>query len=123
MLEANRRPHQPGASREGGSARGAHRPEAEIGLAEARLRPLPALERADHGRRQRPGELRLPDEVRIAELPLDPKVAATPRAELAEAALNPALLAADRDRAQVAADFERVGAEQHQVGGMGGRGP
>ncbi len=67
VLEADRRPHQARARRESELVR-AHRAEAQIGLAEARLGLLAALERADDGRRQRPGELRLPDEVDVAEL-------------------------------------------------------
>ena len=97
MLEADRRPHQARARRQCEPVR-AHRAEAQIGLAEARLGAFAALQRADDGCRQRPSELRLPDEADVAELRLEVEVAVAgaARAKLAEAAVNPASLAIDR---------------------------
>ena len=101
MLEADRRPHQARAGGESDLA-SAHRLEGQIGLAEPRFGPLAALERADDGCRQRPGELRLPDEIDVAELRPEAEIAVAARAKLAEPAVDPAALAVHRDEAKVA---------------------
>ena len=46
---------------------------------------------------------------------LQPEVAVASRAELAESAIDPALLAIDRNQAKVATDFECVGREELKV--------
>ena len=115
VLEADRRPHQAHAARKC-CLGAAHRAEREIGLAEARFGALAALDRRDDRPGQRPGELRLPNEARIAELGSDAKLAVAARAELAEAPFDPALLAVDRDEADIAGDFDRVGSEEPEIG-------
>ena len=117
MLEADRRPHQAGAGGESELVR-PHRAKAQIGLAEAGLGALAALERADDGRRQRTSELRLPDEVDVAELRAQPEIAAAAAAgaQLAEAAVDPALLAVGGDQAHVTGQLQRVGGEKVNIG-------
>ena len=120
VLKADRREHQARAGRECNLA-SAHRSEAEVSLAEARFDAVASLERADDRCRQRPGELRLPDEIDVAQLRPDPEIVATPaRAQLAKTAVDPALLAVDRHEADVADELEGVGREQFQ-GGFGVR--
>ena len=51
----------------------------------------------------------------VAELGLDVQVSGAARAKLAEAAVDPALFAVDRDEADVTIQFERIGREQFQV--------
>src|SRR3954464_8842167 len=65
MLEADRRPHEACTRRECELA-SAHWAEAQIGLAQTRFSALAALERSDDRRRQRPAQLRLPDEIEVA---------------------------------------------------------
>ena len=60
----------------------------------------------------------------VAALRLDSKVAVAPRAQLAEAAVDPAFYAVDRDQPKVAAQFECIAREQAEVGfGACRRGP
>ena len=114
VLEADRREHEAGAGGEGDLA-SAHGPEAQIGLAEAGFGSLPALDRADDRGRQRPGELRLPDEVDVAELRADAEiVSAAARTQLAETAAEPGVFAIDGRHADVTDDFERVGRKQFE---------
>src|SRR5438270_4824381 len=101
MFEAEGRPRQTRAAQKSELA-GAHRPEGQIGLAEASLRASAALERANHNRPQRPAELRFPDQVDVAELGLDAKIAVAAGAQLAEAAIEPASLTIDADEPHVA---------------------
>src|ERR1700758_3096086 len=95
MFEADRRPHQPCAGAKRGAGAAAHRPESQISLAEPRLGSFPALQRADDRCGQGPGELRLPDEVQIAELWLNLPAIVAARPELAETAVEPSFLAVD----------------------------
>src|SRR6478752_3767285 len=105
MFQADGRPHESCSGRETDLA-AAHRFEGQIGLAEPGLGTLAALQRADYDRPERPGELRLPHQTRVAELGLDPEIAVAARSELAEAAVDPAFFAVDRHQAQVAAKLE-----------------
>src|SRR5207302_7278559 len=105
-----RRPHQAGAGRDCDAAR-PHRAERQIGLAEPHLGAFAPLQRADDDRSQRPAELGLPHKADIAKLGPNSKITVAARAQFAEPAVDPALLAIDRDEAQVTTEFESVGAE------------
>ena len=116
VFEADRREHQARAGGECDLA-SAHGLKAQIGLAETGLGFLAALERTDDNRGQGPGELRLPEEIDVAELRTDPEIiSAAARAQLAEAAVDPALLPVDSDEADISDELERVGREQFQRG-------
>src|SRR5947209_7726117 len=110
MLEADRRPHQAGASRDCKLAR-THWPERQIGLTEPCLGAFAPLQRADDNGSQRPAELGLPHKADIAKLGPNSKITVAARAQFAEPAVDPALLAIDSDEAQVTSEFESVGAE------------
>src|SRR3712207_2610307 len=102
MFEAERRIHEPRARGEG-ELRATHRFEADVSLTEPGLRAVASLKRAHDRGRQRPGELRLPDQIDVAELRPDAEiVTAAARAQLAEAAVDPALLAIYGNQADVA---------------------
>src|SRR5579884_1397650 len=116
MFEADGWPHQPCPSGEGDVA-APHRTVGEIRLAEARIGALAALQRTDNGRSDVPAELRLPDQVHVAELrPELEFLAAAAGAELAEASTDPTLFAVRGDQARVSAELERIRREQLEVG-------
>src|SRR5207253_914886 len=122
-LKADRREHEPRAGGESDLAP-AHRLKAQIGLANTGLGPLAALERTDHNRGQGPGELRLPDEVDVAELRPDAEIVATAaRPQLAEtghgAVVNRVRLKLSRRRWCYAA--QSAGSHEHAAAGRGER--
>src|SRR6476646_10735813 len=108
MFEADWWPHKPGAGGESQLA-AAHRAVGEIGLAEASLGPFAALERSDHDRSDRPGELRFPDKAYVPTFAAHAAIV-TPaaREQLPDAAVDPTLLAICRPYPDTSRKFERI---------------
>src|SRR5881628_3971806 len=99
MLEADGRPQQARACGKSQFAR-PHRFECEISLTDTGIGPLAALDGADHGRAERPSELRFPHEAQVSELWPHAKVPVASGAELAEAAVEPARLSVNAGEAE-----------------------